>query len=91
MESFLRLRCVRPDAHRADGHSPIFLAASGATDYWYRETRGCSHSAPRDTVGSGRFFLGLGAGYTAYMVAAMGDQKRLEVPRDGHASGFGSA
>jgi ankyrin repeat protein len=66
------------DALRADGHSPVLLAASGATDYWYRETRGRSHSTLRDTSVLVGVLLVLGAGYTASVAAAVGDQERIE-------------
>lgn len=66
------------NALRADGHSPILLAASGATDYWYRETRGRSHSTLRDTSVLVGFLLGLGADYSASVAAAVGDQERIE-------------
>lgn len=47
------------DSLRADGHSPVLLAASGATDYWYRETRGRSHPTLRDTSVLVGFLLAL--------------------------------
>lgn len=66
------------DALRADGHSPVLLAASGATDYWYRATRGRSHPTLRETSVLVGFLLALGAGYTASVAAAVGDQERFE-------------
>ncbi len=66
------------DALRADGHSPLLLAASGATDYWYRETRGRSHPTLRNTSVLVGCLLALGAEYTASVAAAIGDQERLE-------------
>lgn len=66
------------DALRADGHSPVLLAASGATDYWYRETRGRSHPTLRNTSVLIGYLLALGAEYTASVAAAVGDQERLE-------------
>lgn len=66
------------DALRADGHSPVLLAASGATDYWYRETRGRSHPTLRNTSVLVGYLLALGAEYTASVAAAVGDQERLE-------------
>ena len=66
------------DALRADGHSPVLLAASGATDYWYRETRGRSHPTLRNTSVLVGYLLALGAEYTASVAAAVGDQDRLE-------------
>lgn len=50
------------DALRADGHSPVLLAASGATDYWYRETipRGATiagRRSPRFAERMGMAFL----------------------------------
>lgn len=66
------------DALRADGHSPILLAASGATDYWYRETRGRTHPTLRNTSVLVGYLLALGAEYTASVAAAIGDQERLE-------------
>ncbi len=66
------------DALRAEGHSPILLAASGATDYWYRETRGRSHPTLRNTSVLIGCLLALGAAYSASVAAAIGDQERLE-------------
>ncbi len=66
------------NALRADGHSPILLAASGATDYWYRETRGRSHPSLRNTSVLVGCLLTLGADYSASVAAAVGDQERLE-------------
>lgn len=66
------------DALRADGQSPILLAAAGATDYWYRETRGRSHPTLRDTSVLVGCLLALGAEYSASVAAAVGDQERLE-------------
>jgi ankyrin repeat protein len=69
---------ARIDAQRADGQTPVLLAVNGATDYWYRETRGRSHPSLRDTsvlVGS---LLALGAAYTISVAAAVGDQRRVE-------------
>jgi Ankyrin repeat len=37
------------DAERADGQTPVLLAVNGATDYWYRATRGSSHPSIRNT------------------------------------------
>ncbi len=65
------------DALRADGHSPVLLAASGATDYWYRETRGQAHPTLRNTSVLIGYLLALGAEYTASVAAAVGDQERL--------------
>jgi ankyrin repeat protein len=66
------------DALRADGHSPVLLAASGATDYWYRETRGRSHPTLRNTSVLVGYLLALGAEYSASVAAAIGDQERIE-------------
>jgi ankyrin repeat protein len=66
------------DAQRADGQTPVLLAVNGATDYWYRSTRGRSHASLRDTsviVGS---LLAQGATYTISVAAAVGDQERVE-------------
>ena len=66
------------DARRADGHTPVLLAASGATDYWYRATRGRSHPSLRNAsvlVGS---LLARGAKYTISVAAAVGDQERVD-------------
>jgi hypothetical protein len=54
------------------------LAASGATDYWYRETRGRSHPTLRDTSVLVGYLLALGAAYTASVAAAIGDKERIE-------------
>jgi ankyrin repeat protein len=66
------------DALRADGSSPVLLAASGATDYWYRETRGKSHPSLRNTFVLVGYLLAQGAEYTASVAAAVGDLERLE-------------
>jgi hypothetical protein len=66
------------DAQRADGKTPLLLAANGATDYWYRATRGSSHPSLRNSsviVGS---LLTLGAYYTISVAAAVGDQERVD-------------
>lgn len=65
------------DSLRADGHSTVLLAATGATDYWYRETRGRSHPTLRNTSVLVGYLLALGAEYTASVAAAIGDQERL--------------
>jgi ankyrin repeat protein len=66
------------DALRADGQSPVLLAAAGATDYWYRQTRGRSHPTLRNTSVLIGYLLALGAEYTASVAAAIGDQERIE-------------
>jgi ankyrin repeat protein len=66
------------DARRADGQTPVLLAVNGATDYWYRDTRGRSHPSLRNAsvlVGS---LLAHGAAYTISVAAAVGDQERVE-------------
>jgi ankyrin repeat protein len=66
------------DALRADGQTPVLLAVNGATDYWYRATRGKSHLSIRNAsvlVGS---LLAKGANYTISVAAAVGDQERVE-------------
>jgi ankyrin repeat protein len=66
------------DAERADGNTPVLLAVNGATDYWYRATRGRSHPSLRNAsvlVGS---LLAQGARYTISVAAAIGDQERVE-------------
>jgi ankyrin repeat protein len=66
------------DAQRADGQTPVLLAVNGATDYWYRATRGRSHPSLRNAsvlVGS---LLAKGANYTISVAAAVGDQERVE-------------
>lgn len=66
------------DALRADGQTPLLLAVNGATDYWYRDTRGRSHPSLRNNfvlVGS---LLAFGAKYTISVAAAVGDQERVE-------------
>jgi ankyrin repeat protein len=66
------------DAQRADGQTPVLLAVNGATDYWYRKTRGKSHPSLRNAsvlVGS---LLAQGASYTVSVAAAVGDQERVE-------------
>lgn len=66
------------DSRRVDGQTPLLLAVNGATDYWFRNTRGKSHPSLRNTsvlVGS---LLAHGATYTISAAAAIGDQERLE-------------
>jgi ankyrin repeat protein len=66
------------DAERADGQTPVLLAVNGATDYWYRATRGRSHPSIRNAsvmVGS---LLACGANYAISVAAAVGDQERVE-------------
>jgi ankyrin repeat protein len=66
------------DAQRADGQTPLLLAANGATDYWYRDTRGRSHPSLRNAsviVGS---LLARRANYTISVAAAVGDQEHVE-------------
>jgi ankyrin repeat protein len=66
------------DAQRADGQTPVLLAVNGATDYWYRATRGRSHPSIRNIsviVGS---LLAHGANYSISVAAAVGDQERVE-------------
>jgi ankyrin repeat protein len=66
------------DAQRADGQTPVLLALNGATDYWYRATRGRSHPSIRNAsvlVGS---LLANGANYNISVAAAVGDQERVE-------------
>jgi ankyrin repeat protein len=67
------------DAQRADGQTPVLLAVNGATDYWYRDTRGRSHPSLRNTfvlVGS---LLAHGANYNISVAAAVGDLERVEL------------
>ncbi|MCI0742189.1 MAG: ankyrin repeat domain-containing protein [Gemmataceae bacterium] len=66
------------DAERADGQTPVLLAVNGATDYWYRDTRGRSHPSLRNAsviVGS---LLAQSANYSISVAAAVGDQERVE-------------
>jgi ankyrin repeat protein len=66
------------DAERADGHSPVLLAVNGATDYWYRATRGRSHPSLRNASVIVGTLLALGADYSISVAAAVGDQERVE-------------
>lgn len=66
------------DAQRADGQTPVSLAVNGATDYWYRATRGKSHPSLRNTSVLVGALLALGAEYTISVAAAVGDQERVE-------------
>lgn len=66
------------DPLRADGHTPVLLAASGATDYWYRETRSPAHPSLRNPAVLVGSLLTLGADYTLSVAAAMGDLERVE-------------
>jgi ankyrin repeat protein len=66
------------DAQRADGQTPVLLAVNGATDYWYRATRGRSHPSLRNASVMVGTLLAKGASYTASVAAAVGDQERVE-------------
>ncbi len=66
------------DAQRADGQTPVLLAANGATDYWYRDTRGRSHPSIRNASVMVGNLLARGANYTISVAAAVGDQERVE-------------
>jgi ankyrin repeat protein len=66
------------DTKRADGKTPLLLAASGATDYWYRDTRGRSHPALRNAYVLVGNLLARGAYYSISVAAAVGDQERIE-------------
>jgi ankyrin repeat protein len=66
------------DAQRADGQTPVLLAVNGATDYWYRATRGKSHPSLRNTSVMVGILLARGAGCTISVAAAVGDQERIE-------------
>jgi ankyrin repeat protein len=66
------------DAQRADGQTPVLLAVNGATDYWYRTTRGKSHPSLRNASVIVGYLLALGAKYTISVAAAVGDQERVE-------------
>jgi ankyrin repeat protein len=66
------------DARRADGQTPVLLAAGGATDYWYRETRGRSHPTLRNPWVLAGSLLAHGASYTISVASAVGDQERVE-------------
>jgi ankyrin repeat protein len=66
------------DTHRADGQTPVLLAVNGATDYWYRATRGRSHPSIRDTSVIVGNLLAHGANYSISVAAAVGDQERVE-------------
>ena len=66
------------DAHRADGQTPVLLAANDAMDYWYRDARGRSHPSLRNTSVMVGNLLARGASYTISVAAAVGDQERVE-------------
>ncbi len=66
------------DAQRADGKTPVLLAAIGANDYWYRATRGRSHPSLRNASVMVGILLAKGAKYTISVAAAVGDQERVE-------------
>jgi ankyrin repeat protein len=66
------------DAPRADGQTPVLLAVNGATDYWYRATRGKSHPSLRNASVMVGILLARGARYTISVAAAVGDQERVE-------------
>ena len=66
------------DGRRADGQSPVLLAVNGATDYWYRATRGRSHPSLRNTSVIVGYLLASGANYNISVAAAVGDHERVE-------------
>jgi ankyrin repeat protein len=66
------------DAQRADGQTPVLLAANGAVDYWHRAARGRSHPSLRNTAVLVGSLLALGASYTLSVAMAIGDQERVE-------------
>lgn len=66
------------DAQRADGQTPVLLAANGAADYWHRAPRGRSHPSLRNTAVLVGSLLALGASYTLSVAIAVGDQERVE-------------
>jgi ankyrin repeat protein len=66
------------DAPRADGQTPVLLAANRAYDYWNRAALRKAHPSLRNTsvmIGS---LLAQGANYTISVAAAVGDQERVE-------------
>jgi ankyrin repeat protein len=66
------------EAQRADGQTPVLLAVNGATDYWFRTTRGRSHPSLRNTSVLVGNLLAHGATYSISVAAAVGDQERVE-------------
>jgi ankyrin repeat protein len=66
------------DALRADGQTPLLLAVNGATDYWYRDTRGRNHASLRNASVIVGALLAYGAEYTLSVAAAVGDQEQVE-------------
>ncbi|MGE0758024.1 MAG: ankyrin repeat domain-containing protein [Pirellulaceae bacterium] len=66
------------DAPRADGQTPILLAINGATDYWYRATRGRTHPSLRNTSVLVGYLLAHGAYYSLSVAATIGDQERVD-------------
>lgn len=66
------------DARRADGQTPVQLAANEAYDYWYRGARGRKHPSIRNAWVMVGQLLARGAKYTASVAAAVGDQEQLE-------------
>lgn len=66
------------DAPRADGQTPVLLAAHGASDYWFRTTRGRTHPSIRNAAVMVGSLLAQGASYTISVAAAVGDQERVE-------------
>jgi ankyrin repeat protein len=77
------------DAQRADGQTPVLLAANGGCDYWYRESRGRSHPSLRNAAVMVGSLLAHGAEYTLSVAAAMGDLERVRevLRRDRRAAG----
>ncbi len=67
------------DARRADGQTPVLLAASEAYDYWYRGARGRTHPSIRNAWVMVGQLLAKGARYTISVAAAVGDQERVEL------------
>lgn len=65
------------DAQRADGNTPVLLAAGGAYDYWHRSERDKSHPSLRNAAVMVGSLLALGAEYTISVAASVGDLERV--------------
>lgn len=65
------------DGQRADGQTPLLLAASEAYDYWYRGARGRAHPSIRNAWVMAGHILAKGARYSISVAAAVGDEERV--------------
>ncbi len=66
------------EAQRADGQTPLLLAANETYDYWYRGARSRGHPSIRNAWVLVGDLLARGAKYTISVAAAVGDREHIE-------------